>query len=119
VNSYFEIGGKLVECILDEPDISHHGNTAAQRKVDRIMMKQGKKAVIEVLDQQTSYDVKRGMKGASKARQGTRTIGRGLAIAGALAAIDGPLPFGDVLAAGFLIGGGAYLTYSGVKDVLQ
>jgi hypothetical protein len=33
--------------------------------------------------------------------------------------MDGPLPFGDVLAAGFLIGGGAYMAYSGAKDVIQ
>lgn len=31
LNSYFEIGGKIIECILDTPDISHHGQTAQAR----------------------------------------------------------------------------------------
>ena len=120
-SSYYEIGGRIVECLLDTPDISHHGQTAQQRKIDRIMMKTARKASIEAIDTAVgdSYDVKKGIQGGTKVRQGTKTVGRGLAIAATLAAIDGPLPFGDVLAAGFLIGGGSYLIYSGAKDVIQ
>ena len=119
--SYYEIGGRIVECLLDTPDVSHHGQTAQQRKTDRIMMKGARKASIEALDHVVgdSYDVKKGITGGTKVRQGTKTVGRGIAIAATLAAMDGPLPFGDVLAAGFLIGGGSYLIYSGAKDVIQ
>jgi len=119
--SYFEIGGVIVESILDTPDVSHHGSNAAQRKVDRALMKTSRKAVIEVIDDAVGdrYSVKQGITGGQKLRTGTRSIGRGLTIAATLAAMDGPLPIGDALAAGFLIGGGTYLAYSGIKDVIQ
>jgi len=119
--SYFEIGGVIVESILDTPDVSHHGTDAKQRKADRVMMKSSRKAVIEIIDEAVgdSYSVKQGIAGGQKLRTGTRSIGRGLTIAATLAAMDGPLPIGDALAAGFLIGGGTYLAYSGIKDVLQ
>ncbi|AXH74238.1 MAG: putative secreted protein [Circoviridae sp.] len=85
------------------------------------MMKTSRKAVIAAVDEIVgdSYNVRKGVQGAGKIRTGGRTIARGLTIAATLAAMDGPLPFGDVLAAGFLIGGGAYITYTGVKDVIQ
>lgn len=84
-------------------------------------MKTGKAAAIEALDELAgdSYSVKQAYKGVGKVRGGQRAIGRGLAIAATLAAIDGPLPFGDVAAAGFLIVGGSYMVYSGAKDVIQ
>lgn len=119
--SYYEIGGRIVECILDTPDVSHHGQTAKQRSMDRVMMKTARKASIEAVDSLVgdSYNVKRGIAGGTKVRGGVKTVGRGIAIAATLAAMDGPLPFGDVLAAGFLIGGGSYMVYSGAKDVIQ
>ena len=85
------------------------------------MMKTSRKAVIAAADEIVgdSYSVKKGIQGAGKVRTGGRTIARGLTIAATLAAMDGPLPVGDVLGAAFLIGGGAYITYSGVKDVIQ
>ena len=122
--SYFEIGGKIVECILDTPDISHHGRTAQARKTDRLLMKQSQKAVIEAVDTAVgdSYDVKRGMTGARNVRAGGSAISTGGAIARwalVAAAADGPLPIGDVIAAGILIGGGAYLVHEGYKDIRQ
>ena len=85
------------------------------------MLKTTRKAVITAVDEAVgdSYSVKRGIAGAQQTRTGLKSVGRGLAIAATLAAMDGPLPFGDVLAAGFLIGGGAYMAYSGAKDVIQ
>jgi len=85
------------------------------------MLKTTRKIAIEQIDKAVgdSYNVKRGIAGAEKTRGGLRAVGRGLTIAATLAAMDGPLPFGDVLAAGFLIGGGAYMAYSGAKDVIQ
>ena len=85
------------------------------------MMKTARKAAIAGVDEIVgdSYSVKRAITGTQKARSGTRAIARGLTIAATLAAADGPLPFGDILAVGVLVGGGAYMTYSGVKDVIQ
>lgn len=84
-------------------------------------MKTSRTAAIAAVDEMVgdSYNVKQGVLGAGKVRSGGRSIARGLTIAATLAAIDGPLPFGDVLAAGVLIGGGTYMAYSGVKDVIQ
>jgi hypothetical protein len=85
------------------------------------MLKTTRNIAIEQLDQAVgdSYNVKRGLTGAQKTRTGLKSVSRGITIAATLAAMDGPLPFGDVLAAGFLIGGGAYMAYSGAKDVIQ
>jgi len=84
-------------------------------------MNTSRKAVVSAVDEAVgdSYSVKQGIQGAGKVRTGGRSIARGLTIAATLAAMDGPLPIGDVLAAGFLIGGGTYIAYTGVKDVLQ
>jgi len=122
--SYFEIGGLIVESILDTPDISHHGKTAQARKQDRVMMKQSRKAAIELVDTAVgdSYSVKKGLSGAQKVRAGGSSISTGAAIARwALAAslADGPLPFGDIVAAGILIGGGAYMVHEGYQDMRQ
>lgn len=119
--SYYEIGGRIVECLLDTPDVSHHGQTAQQRKTDRIMMKTARKASIEAIDTALgdSYDFKKGVQGGTKIRGGGISVARGFGLAATLAAADGPLPFGDVLAAGLLIGGGSYMVYTGVRDVIQ
>ena len=50
-------------------------------------------------------------------RAGSASVGTGVKIGRAALAIslaDGPLPVGDVIAAGFLIGGGIYLIGSGM-----
>ena len=120
-SSYYEIGGRIVECLLDTPDVSHHGQTAQQRKTDRILMKTARKASVEAIDTALgdSYDFKKGIQGGTRIRGGGISVARGLGLAATLAAIDGPLPFGDVLAAGLLIGGRSYMVYTGVRDVIQ
>lgn len=122
--SYFEIGGRIVECLLDTPDISHHGQNAAKRKQDRIIMKTSRKAAIEGVDKLVgdSYNVKRGLAGGQKVRGGTTSVATGIKIARwamVAAAADGPLPIGDVIAAGILIGGGAYMIHEGMQDIKQ
>lgn len=52
-----------------------------------------------------------------KIRAGSTAVGTGVKIARAAAIVamaDGPLPVGDVIAAGILIGGGIYLLGSGM-----
>ncbi len=122
--SYFEIGGTIVECLLDTPDISHHGQTAQQRKTDRVLMKTTRKAAIEALDDAVgdSYSIKRGLDGGTKIRGGGTAISTGANIARwalVAAAADGPLPIGDIIAAGILIGGGAYMVHEGYQDIRQ
>jgi len=117
--SYFEIGGQIVETFVEGPQYSQ--GPPAQKAADRVMLKKAHKEVIAALDEAVGdrYDVKRGIKGGHKALGGKRMVVRGLTIAAVLAAADGPLPFGDVAAAAFLIGGGTYMVYSGTKDIIQ
>ena len=84
-------------------------------------MKTARKASVEAIDTALgdSYDFKKGIQGGTRIRGGGISVARGLGLAATLAAIDGPLPFGDVLAAGLLIGGGSYMVYTGVRDVIQ
>jgi len=125
--SFFTVGGHIIETILDGPEYSGGGYEAnvadskRQAKEDKVLLKQSHKSAIELADEMIgdSYSVSRGVKGAQKARTGTTMVRRGLTIAVALAAMDGPLPFGDVAAAAFLVGGGAYMIYTGGKDIAQ
>jgi hypothetical protein len=87
-------------------------------------MKTSRKAAIEGVDKLVgdSYDVKRGMRGGQKVRGGATSVGTGIKIARwamLAAAADGPLPIGDVIAAGILIGGGAYMIHEGMQDIKQ
>jgi len=118
--SYFEIGGQIIESVL-EPEFSWNKANKAERRADNKLLKQAHKASIEAVDELVgdSYNVKKAIRGGQKAKGGAMSVRRGLVIAAALAAADGPLPIGDALAAGFLIGGGAYMMYSGAQDVIQ
>ncbi|AXQ65517.1 MAG: putative secreted protein [Circular genetic element sp.] len=87
-------------------------------------MKQSRKAAIELVDNAVgdSYSVKKGLGGAQKIRAGGSAISTGGAIARwalVAAAADGPLPIGDIVAAGILIGGGAYMVHEGYQDMRQ
>lgn len=121
--SYFEIGGELVEChhSTSIPSSSYSASsfrgapttsTVAQVQAQR----NGKVAGGRKADR---YSEKQAVEGAQKVLGGRRVLTRGLTIAATLAVADGPLPIGDVLAAGVLIGVGGYLLYSGTKDVIQ
>ena len=121
--SYFEIGGEIVECIdytfTPSPSYSPSSfrgapttSTVAQVQAQR----NGKVAGGRKGDR---YSTKQAAKGAQQVLGGRRVLTRGLTLAVTLAVADGPLPIGDVLAAGVLIGVGAYLLYSGTKDVIQ
>ena len=121
--SYFEIGGEIVECTdyTSTPSSQYSPSlfrgapttsTVAQVQAQR----NGKVAGGRKGDH---YDTRKAIHGGHRVKGGTRVLTRGLTIAATLAVADGPLPFGDVLAAGVLIGVGAYLLYSGTKDVIQ
>lgn len=122
ITSYFEIGGKIIESVLTPPQVSQ--GTYGERKVKNRMIKESHKASIEAIDVLVGdrYDVKRGARGGQKVRAGGTSISTGYQIAKyavAAAAADGPLPFGDAIAAVILIGGGAYMVYDGYADIRQ
>jgi len=113
----------IVESINETPDVSYH-RQIAQGRHERMMMDETNKAVVDLIDTAVgdSYSVRKGLSGAQKVRAGGSSISTGAAIARwALAAslADGPLPFGDIVAAGILIGGGAYLVHEGYQDMRQ
>ena len=114
MTSYFEIGGEVIEVITEGPEATHPLMT-------RALAKRAHKEVIDLVDSATpgTFDAKKKIKGAQHTFAGGKMVRRGLTIAAALAAADGPLPFGDVAAAGFLIVGGTYMVYKGSKEMLD
>ena len=119
--SYFEIGGKIVECAMHQEDAR---TPEFGRPYDELGVMIIEKTATEVIDKVVgdSYNVKQGLLGAQKVRGGSSAVGTGLTIARwamVAAAADGPLPIGDVVAAGILIGGGAYMIHEGMQDIKQ
>ena len=119
--SYFEIGGKIVECATYQADANQPGFGKPMDELGKMILE---KTVIELADAAVGdrYSVKRGISGTQKIRAGGSAVSTGGAIARwalVAAAADGPLPIGDIVAAGILIGGGAYLIHQGYQDVRQ
>jgi len=114
MTSYFEIGGQVIEVITEGPEASHPLMTKA-------LAKKSHKEIIDLVDSAMSdtFDAKKKIKGGQRTYAGGKMIRRGLTIAVALAAADGPLPFGDVAAAAFLTIGGAYMVYTGTKEIID
>jgi len=117
--TFFEIGGTVIESMM-----SSEGTPSTRPVVRPRQMKQAERAAITAVQELTGteYDVARGVRGTRNIRTGATSVGTGLKIARwALAAslADGPLPVGDIIAAGILIGGGAYMIYEGQQDVRQ
>ena len=118
--TFFEIGGTVVE--------SYNESEGRQQRpvIKRKMMKSAEKATIEAVQEiigpKDTYDVARGVRGSRNVRTGATSVGTGLKIArwaAAAALADGPLPVGDMIAAGILIAGGAYMIYDGTRDIRQ
>ena len=117
--SYFEIGGKVVECLLHQ----EAANTPTfGTPFDELVVMVGQKSAEVVLSKavskttkKESYDPLRASRAPGRARRARYA----LQTAAALAAVDGPLPFGDALAIGVL---GTYATYEivgAVGDIIQ
>jgi hypothetical protein len=111
--SYFEIGGKLVECLVyqgdaREPNFFQPMDELGVMVAD-VAVGVAAKTVAKAAGKD-SYDPLR----ASRAPGRFRRARYALTLAGTLAAADGPLPFGDALAIGVL---GSYATYEVVTAV--
>ena len=117
--TFFEIGGTVIESLS-----SSEGTPSTRPTVRPKMMKEAERATTRAVQQVvgSEYNVARAVKGSRNIRAGATSVGTGVKIARwALAAslADGPLPVGDIIAAGILIGGGAYMIYEGQQDVRQ
>ena len=107
LTSYFEIAGEVVEVVTDPP----------QSFPEELELLQ------DLLEEAGhSYNLKQAYEGYGKARTGGAVAIKGakmLRVAVLLAAADGPLPIGDFIAAGLLLGTGGYMIYHGMKDIRQ
>jgi len=107
LTSYFEIGGEIIEVMTDPP----------QSFPEELEILQG---LLE--EAGYDYDLSQAQTGFQKVRVGSTSLttgGQVLRAALVLAAADGPLPIGDFIAAGLLLGAGGYLIYDGYKDMRQ
>ena len=120
--SFFEIGGQIIESTVGDPTPGQGVSSGVQRKIDKRMTERARKEFYKGIDSVTpdgSPSMQTVFYETKKIKTGGQMIKRGIGIAIALAAIDGPLPIGDVLAAGFLLGGGLFLAGSGAKGAIE
>jgi hypothetical protein len=114
-STFFEIGGHVVESIVDQP-------ARPVVKTPVVVMKEkygvpkplGKKAIKEIKEA-SGVDVNRLVGAGGRAKR----VNWALRVAAALALADGPIPVGDAIAAGFLVGYAAYEVGMTVHDVKQ
>ena len=114
-STFFEIGGHVVESIVDQP-----ARPVVKTPVVLMKEKYGvpapatKKAMKEI-KQATGVDVHRLVGAGGRAKR----VNWALRVAAALALADGPIPVGDAIAAGFLVTYAAYEVGMTVHDVKQ
>lgn len=111
--TYFEIGGYLIESHVDEhrPPKTSFKTLEKTTGIPAPLLRQASKDV----KKKTGYDLQR----ASAAPGRIRRAQWAFTTAAALAAADGPLPFGDIAAIGFLGIYGGYEVIEAVKDISQ
>jgi hypothetical protein len=114
-SSFFEIGGHVIESIVDSPTprprsdpVEHFLKT--EYNVPKTMTKSAAKTASS-----DDYDFQRTLKGAGRARRAQWAF----TTAATLALADGPLPVGDALAIGLLVGYGSLEFYYAVGDMVQ
>ena len=115
--SYFEIGGHIHECEVDDPQSVRvsHVQDVMETKMELSRSSPGKVQI-----KTTSYIHKPKLTGVKTFRNLSRAsrAHRALVLAGGLATADGPLPIGDVMAIGVLGVYAGYETYRILDDVL-
>ena len=115
--TYFEIGGHVIENQVvsrkmpGRPAPTDLKHVAKQTGVPAPLLRKAGKDVQE----KTGYDVVRAAEGYGRLRRARWAATTALGIA----AVDGPLPFGDAVAVGFLAAYGAYEFVAGIGDMLQ
>jgi len=107
MNSYFEIGGHIVECSADD-------NTSLSSTISMVSVaerpERGRKSAKDETSLMSKTSPSSGGKGESVYERTSRLrrARRALSIAAAIALADGPLPIGDAIA---VVGLGAYAVY--------
>lgn len=114
--TFFEIGGHVIEShvpsdLPSRPPMITARSISKQIGVLTPLIKQASKE----FEQKTGYDLVRAGQGYGRLRRSrwAFTVAAGMAVA------DGPLPIGDALAIGFLVGYGAYELGTGLGDLAQ
>ena len=104
MNSYFEIGGELIEVTVDSPQHIHSylPQVVGPGPRNRSAVSAAKQPISVVSNR--SLDVERAFSKAGAAKRATTAM----RMAVALALVDGPIPVGDVLAATLLFGYAGY-----------
>jgi len=116
-STFFEIGGHVIESYVD-------GDGTSPRPPRNIIYEKGKQlGVPKPLISQASKEMKEAtgidiIKLGSAGGRGRRA-GWALRTAAALALVDGPVPIGDALAAGLLVGYAGYEVTRTVFDVKE
>lgn len=115
-STFFEIGGHVVESYTEEdygsrPSLMPLLEVAKERGVPRPLVREASR---EIQDH-TGIDAMK----ISRAHGRGRRARWAFTTAAALAAADGPIPIGDAIAVGFLVGYGVYETSMAIKDVKE
>ena len=115
--TFFEIGGHVVESHVVQSGQPQRPVSITPRSISKKtgvpvpLVKQASKE----FEQKTGYDVMRASGGYGRLRRARWAF----TTAAAIAAADGPLPFGDAAAIAFLAGYGVYETVTGIGDFVQ
>ncbi len=122
MSSFFEISGEIIECLDEDTPFRIQSllESAAEEvigsRVDRMMgIPNQRKPAASVAEGETGFTPKEVGQSLGRLRRATTAA----TWAGTLALADGPLPFGDALAAGVLTGYAVYelsLIYRDYRD---
>lgn len=115
--TYFEIGGHVIENDVVSRKMP---GRPAPTDIKRIAKQTGVPAPLlrkasQDVQKKTGYDIARAAEGYGRMRRARWAAMTALS----LAAADGPLPFGDAMAIGFLAAYGSYEFVAGISDMIQ
>jgi len=118
--SYFEIGGKIIETGLniEEGLLQQYlrpGDILSPIPEKKDVVIGGIATVVAKASGKDDYSISRAMRAPRRYTQARNALG----LAAMLAASDGPLPVGDVLAIGVLTGFAVYQGVEAVRDIVQ
>ena len=117
--SFFEIGGQIIETGLNIEEAMFQqylrpSDFSPVPELKDVTIGLAATGVAKSVGKE-EYSVTRAMRAPRRYTQARNAI----AIAATMAASDGPLPIGDVIAIGFLTGFAVYQGYQGIRDVIQ
>lgn len=116
MNAYFEIGGHIIETHVQGENMPGRPPKIDARSLSRELNVPAPliRAASKDIEQKTGVDLLTVADSYSRMRRARWAIGTALTIAAA----DGPLPFGDMIAVGVLGGYGAYEVYTAVTQLI-